>query len=55
MQAAVLVHALAKARLFELVTAYEEAISRGPSWRRVIEASVAPRSDIADRLTNAGR
>ena len=54
MQAAALIRALAEARPFELATAHEDAISRGPSWRRAIETSLARRSDVADLLTNAG-
>lgn len=55
MQAAALIHVLAEARPFELATAHEDAISRGPSWRRAIEASLARRPDIAELLADAGR
>ena len=54
MQAAALIEALAEARPFELATAYEDAISRGPSWRRAIEASLARRTDVMEWLRDAG-
>jgi hypothetical protein len=54
MQAAAFVLVLAEARFFELATGHEDAISRGPSWRRTNKASFARHSDIADLLTSAG-
>ena len=50
LQASALILALAEARPFELRAAHDDAVSRGPSWRRAIEGSLARRPEIAGAL-----
>lgn len=49
-QAEFLIAALAELRPDELSAAYDEAMARGPSWRRGIEASLGKLPDAARRL-----
>ncbi len=50
-QAALLIEALAEDRPDELREAHEDALSRGPQWRKHIEATLSRMPDTAERLT----
>lgn len=49
-QAALLVATLSEQRPFELKSAYEDALRRGPKWKKALKQSLERRPDIADQL-----
>ncbi|SOC17277.1 nucleotidyltransferase-like protein [Rhodobacter maris] len=53
-QAAFLIEVLAQDRPDELAEAWEDARSRGPRWRKRLDASLARMAETADRLTKLG-
>lgn len=53
-QAAFLIEVLAQDRPDELAEAWEDARSRGPRWRKRLDASLARMAETADRLAKLG-
>jgi hypothetical protein len=53
LQAELLCRVLAEDRPFDLVEAYEDAMSRGPRWRERIDASLKRAPQIADTIARA--